>query len=125
MRRDELAFPGFIECNRFLIAFNRSDPVTQGFLGKPQSIPGFHVGRVYPERSFKFLSRGDPAILDGEEFAQVEMHLGGLRVVDRKSTRLNSSHPSISYAVFCLKKKKKIIHLKPTELPHSHRCTND
>src|SRR6266487_6470585 len=28
---------------------------------------------------------------------------------DRKSTRLNSSHPSISYAVFCLKKKKKHI----------------
>src|SRR5690348_18026399 len=27
-------------------------------------------------------------------------------VLDRKSTRLNSSHPSISYAVFCLKKKK-------------------
>src|SRR5438876_3466855 len=30
--------------------------------------------------------------------------------LDRKSTRLNSSHPSISYAVFCLKKKK--IHSK-------------
>src|SRR5690348_17684898 len=30
-----------------------------------------------------------------------------IRVADRKSTRLNSSHPSISYAVFCLKKKKK------------------
>src|SRR5690348_17946961 len=29
------------------------------------------------------------------------------RTKDRKSTRLNSSHPSISYAVFCLKKKKK------------------
>src|SRR6267154_1566029 len=29
---------------------------------------------------------------------------------DRKSTRLNSSHPSISYAVFCLKKKKKQHH---------------
>src|SRR5438034_4967018 len=28
--------------------------------------------------------------------------------VDRKSTRLNSSHTVISYAVFCLKKKKKI-----------------
>src|SRR5690348_18207264 len=27
--------------------------------------------------------------------------------LDRKSTRLNSSHPSISYAVFCLKKKTK------------------
>src|SRR2546429_1158844 len=30
--------------------------------------------------------------------------------VDRKSTRLNSSHGYISYAVFCLKKKKKIPH---------------
>src|SRR5438034_11461459 len=29
------------------------------------------------------------------------------RAVDRKSTRLNSSHTVISYAVFCLKKKKK------------------
>src|SRR3712207_7279587 len=29
--------------------------------------------------------------------------------LDRKSTRLNSSHANISYAVFCLKKKKKII----------------
>src|SRR3712207_7994090 len=29
---------------------------------------------------------------------------------DRKSTRLNSSHANISYAVFCLKKKKKISH---------------
>src|SRR3712207_7567577 len=32
---------------------------------------------------------------------------------DRKSTRLNSSHANISYAVFCLKKKKK----------HQHICT--
>src|SRR3712207_8002281 len=29
------------------------------------------------------------------------------RLLDRKSTRLNSSHANISYAVFCLKKKKK------------------
>src|SRR3712207_8470009 len=35
---------------------------------------------------------------------------GGLRLLgDRKSTRLNSSHANISYAVFCLKKKKIII----------------
>src|SRR3712207_8081522 len=32
--------------------------------------------------------------------------LGGDHAVDRKSTRLNSSHANISYAVFCLKKKK-------------------
>src|SRR5689334_24080936 len=30
---------------------------------------------------------------------------------DRKSTRLNSSHSSISYAVFCLKKKKQLIYM--------------
>src|SRR5438876_7880487 len=38
--------------------------------------------------------------------------------IDRKSTRLNSSHPSISYAVFCLKKKKKkhkIIYIQITK----------
>src|SRR5690348_17660287 len=33
-----------------------------------------------------------------------------LGIQDRKSTRLNSSHPSISYAVFCLKKKSKTGH---------------
>src|SRR3712207_7680695 len=32
---------------------------------------------------------------------------------DRKSTRLNSSHANISYAVFCLKKKKKKLNLLP------------
>src|SRR5258707_7993403 len=34
---------------------------------------------------------------------------------DRKSTRLNSSHANISYAVFCLKKKNKTIHV-------AHQC---
>src|SRR2546430_6819134 len=33
--------------------------------------------------------------------------------LDRKSTRLNSSHSQISYAVFCLKKKKKKLHSFP------------
>src|SRR5256886_12476295 len=37
-----------------------------------------------------------------------QVYVGGttLRTLDRKSTRLNSSHSQISYAVFCLKKKK-------------------
>src|SRR2546427_8188959 len=40
---------------------------------------------------------------------QRRAHVGDEREVgDRKSTRLNSSHSQISYAVFCLKKKKKI-----------------
>src|SRR3712207_7964602 len=34
-----------------------------------------------------------------------------LRARDRKSTRLNSSHANISYAVFCLKKKKKDVNV--------------
>src|SRR5260221_8163464 len=38
-------------------------------------------------------------------FQQLTSHTTGHRV-DRKSTRLNSSHTVISYAVFCLKKKK-------------------
>src|SRR5438874_5438674 len=36
-----------------------------------------------------------------------QSHLCSNSLVDRKSTRLNSSHVEISYAVFCLKKKKK------------------
>src|SRR3712207_7799675 len=39
------------------------------------------------------------------------------RAGDRKSTRLNSSHANISYAVFCLKKKKKTIYY--TTQPHT------
>src|SRR2546430_13509523 len=38
---------------------------------------------------------------------------------DRKSTRLNSSHSQISYAVFCLKKKKILYTLIKTRLEHS------
>src|SRR3712207_7046452 len=36
---------------------------------------------------------------------------GLCRILDRKSTRLNSSHANISYAVFCLKKKKITLHI--------------
>src|SRR5690348_17795168 len=49
---------------------------------------------------------------------------GRFDVRDRKSTRLNSSHPSISYAVFCLKKKKnkKILTIsKDKKQKHTHR----
>src|SRR3712207_8569475 len=45
----------------------------------------------------------DPASL-----AEALARRDGKRLLDRKSTRLNSSHANISYAVFCLKKKKNI-----------------
>src|SRR5438874_8799894 len=46
--------------------------------------------------------QGPRPALDLHRVALLEQHAG-----DRKSTRLNSSHVEISYAVFCLKKKKK------------------
>src|SRR3712207_8089657 len=53
-------------------------------------------GRAQVERLLGGDHAGHPDQLDG----RVEADLG-----DRKSTRLNSSHANISYAVFCLKKK--------------------
>src|SRR5947209_11306550 len=46
-------------------------------------------------------------VLDG---AVGEIHMTGS--IDRKSTRLNSSHANNSYAVFCLKKKTSVMHRK-------------
>src|SRR2546427_4323703 len=46
-------------------------------------------------------------ILESPRFYRSESNAGLPFWIDRKSTRLNSSHSQISYAVFCLKKKKK------------------
>src|SRR5205807_7452132 len=56
-------------------------------------------------------------LLDGE--LAWRQHDGGHE--DRKSTRLNSSHLVISYAVFCLKKKKEI-HTPDCHHRHDHRA---
>src|SRR3712207_4001439 len=64
-----------------------------------------------------------PDDVSQEELAALVEELNGDQVVsgffiqDRKSTRLNSSHANISYAVFCLKKKK-ITHTKSGPIPH-------
>src|SRR5690348_18219057 len=99
---------------------------------QPSPIPGAqHVAAIEAVGAREILdSRGNPTVevevlLDDGSFARamvpsgastgafeaVELRDGGDRylgkgvtkAVDRKSTRLNSSHPSISYAVFCLK----------------------
>src|SRR2546430_10965477 len=49
--------------------------------------------------------RGEYALSRTDRAGRHAIHSG----LDRKSTRLNSSHSQISYAVFCLKKKKEII----------------
>src|SRR3712207_7418661 len=44
-------------------------------------------------------------LLTGARAGEVMLQVCGIEFEDRKSTRLNSSHANISYAVFCLKKK--------------------
>src|SRR6201988_2397010 len=82
------------------------------------------------ERSRTFTSRGWP--FSSKKSVRVPSGCGSLEVrnftisvfpcsismVDRKSTRLNSSHDQISYAVFCLKKKK--THLNSSHDQNSH-----
>src|SRR5438105_10635503 len=70
-------------------------------------------------------SRGRPVTLQTRHAAGDGQCPGGATVLqpacpDRKSTRLNSSHEWISYAVFCLKKKKK----KHTKQYHSRQLSN-
>src|SRR5699024_11493126 len=65
---------------------------------------------VIPIAGFFFLGGSESVMILGENapkflFDIGEMIAGALPLKDRKSTRLNSSHVSISYAVFCLKKK--------------------
>src|SRR2546422_1473657 len=57
---------------------------------------------------------------DAQLAADVSENGGGPGPEDRKSTRLNSSHRYISYAVFCFKKKKKI-DVRTENGEHRHR----
>src|SRR5207249_11217522 len=55
----------------------------------------------------------DPLLVDDGQLLDAVLGEDPLRLLeDRKSTRLNSSHVSISYAVFCLKKKKETLENK-------------
>src|SRR3712207_8056211 len=58
--------------------------------------------RDYPVEPQPVEGAEDPVL--GPGYLQADRHAPGSQ--DRKSTRLNSSHANISYAVFCLKKKK-------------------
>src|SRR2546430_6943664 len=58
--------------------------------------------------------RHQPPTASGGALAQFGSALSFAGGEDRKSTRLNSSHSQISYAVFCLKKKTSTDHTTPT-----------
>src|SRR5439155_1818230 len=65
-----------------------------GTYALPSLIPGVYKISV-EAKGFKSFVKKDVSVIANQDN------------VDRKSTRLNSSHVAISYAVFCLKKKKK------------------
>src|SRR5258708_26815956 len=74
----------------------------------PSLLPSCLMARLKPSRA------SAPSAANGPEISLAIPTLmvsacasGGTKAGDRKSTRLNSSHQIISYAVFCLKKKKK------------------
>src|SRR3712207_8328495 len=71
-----------------------------------------YLGTVVPYRDNFFAALNSAVFSDGSfvyipKGVRCPMELSSY-FRDRKSTRLNSSHANISYAVFCLKKKKKI-----------------
>src|SRR5690606_39450448 len=73
-------------------------------LGEPHAVAAEHLALV------REVDRRQLDALALDVAPHVELGPVGDREQDRKSTRLNSSHVKISYAVFCLKKKKKEIY---------------
>src|SRR3712207_7100482 len=76
--------------------------VGRGVLEVVQRLGGDHEGGAHAEPP------ATPRLLPGRQLhrAPRDEPASDARLLDRKSTRLNSSHANISYAVFCLKKKK-------------------
>src|SRR3712207_7504799 len=83
-------------------------PYTTLFRSSPKSLlPDEDASRL-TSRKLQHGGRDQPVVEDHVSGLQLAHALQGEQArVDRKSTRLNSSHANISYAVFCLKKKKK------------------
>src|SRR3712207_7978765 len=78
-------------------------PYTTLFRSSPQVLPPLSPDgrRVHPK-----VQVTDPSYSDRRYAERNSLLTAGAERADRKSTRLNSSHANISYAVFCLKKKQ-------------------
>src|SRR5260221_5009452 len=81
-------------------------PYTTLFRSGDVAADALHLGRL-------------PGVATDQAFATP-----GSRPRDRKSTRLNSSHTVISYAVFCLKKKKNHQYTRPTPSANHRQIRN-
>src|SRR5690242_21318942 len=83
-------------------------PVLKLLRAKEAELPASLLDRFFGAMALGFAGRGSQnqeIVFAGGAALPHAVHSGWM-VPDRKSTRLNSSHMSISYAVFCLKKKK-------------------
>src|SRR2546428_4801684 len=80
--------------------------ITEIQLSKTQKVPWHYHNNV--QDTF-YVLKGNLRLFLRDPKEEVRLGPGDTYSVDRKSTRLNSSHDQISYAVFCLKKKKKKI----------------
>src|SRR3712207_8602516 len=79
----------------------RGNTVMKGYLRNPAANEAAFAGGWF--------HTGDLGVLHPDGYIEVKDRAKDIVISggDRKSTRLNSSHANISYAVFCLKKKKK------------------
>src|SRR5690348_17894120 len=83
-------------------------PYTTLFRSHRQKAQQFPVRLSPTAQAYQFLTQQsgfNRLVVNASPTRAVHSSTTELRRVDRKSTRLNSSHPSTSYAVFCLKKK--------------------
>src|SRR5690348_17917042 len=83
----------------------RFAPSPTGFLHIGGARTALYCWLEARHRGGQFILRIEDTDRERSTDAAVQAILDGMHWLDRKSTRLNSSHPSISYAVFCLKKK--------------------
>src|SRR2546430_10333883 len=79
------------------------------------ALPIYDIGQGAKRAEERHEARGASSVFNIEKILMLQPGRLTLPYGDRKSTRLNSSHSQISYAVFCLKKKKK----KHSEHPHA------
>src|SRR3712207_9460132 len=101
----------YLACSYFVVVFNDTAtteiytlslhdalPISREFRAQPDPSRSSFARRLRPRRGYR---------TDGLRSTRRTLRSKSARLDrDRKSTRLNSSHANISYAVFCLKKKK-------------------
>src|SRR2546428_10040327 len=95
-------------------------PCAMRYLKRPfvsSPVPNPAIWRIVQRRPRYMVGYG-PRVNGQRPGSPMSLHGVSATSSDRKSTRLNSSHDQISYAVFCLKKKKMLLSLSVITTPH-------